>query len=115
MEAPTFSLYLAIFFVSLALSSLLVPLLRIIALRYSVLDRPNQSHKTHQESIPYLGGLAIVIPVSILVIVGPLIFVEDSDYSLRTALILLPAVLLALVGLYDVWVRESAPAFRYGP
>ena len=70
-------------------------------MRYSVLDRPNQSHKTHQESIPYLGGLAIVIPVSLLVIVGPLIFVEDSDYSLRTALILLPAVLLALIGLFD--------------
>jgi UDP-GlcNAc:undecaprenyl-phosphate GlcNAc-1-phosphate transferase len=101
VEEPTPALYLAIFLVSLALSSLLVPLLRKIAFRYSVLDRPNQSHKTHQESIPYLGGLAIVIPVSLLVIIGPLIFVEDSDYSLRTSLFLLPAVLLALVGLYD--------------
>jgi UDP-GlcNAc:undecaprenyl-phosphate GlcNAc-1-phosphate transferase len=101
VEEPTFALYLAIFLVSLALSSLLVPLLRKIAFRYSVLDKPNQSHKTHKESIPYLGGLAIVIPVSLLVIVGPLIFVEDSDYLLRTALFLLPAVLLAFVGLYD--------------
>jgi UDP-GlcNAc:undecaprenyl-phosphate/decaprenyl-phosphate GlcNAc-1-phosphate transferase len=108
VEAPTFALYLAIFLVSLALSSLLVPLLRKIAFRYSVLDRPNQSHKTHQESIPYLGGFAIVIPVSLLVIVGPLIFVEDLDYSLRTALFLLPAVLLALVGLYDDMKSLSA-------
>jgi len=108
MEEPTFALYLAIFLVSLALSSLLVPLLRKIAFRYSVLDRPNQSHKTHQESIPYLGGFAIVIPVSLLVIVGPLIFVEDLDYSLRTALFLLPAVLLALVGLYDDMKSLSA-------
>ena len=101
MEEPTFTIYLAIFLVSLALSSLLVPLLRKIAFRYSVLDRPNQSHKTHQESIPYLGGLAIVIPVSLLVIIGPLIFIENSDYLLRTILFLLPAVLLALIGLYD--------------
>jgi UDP-GlcNAc:undecaprenyl-phosphate GlcNAc-1-phosphate transferase len=101
VEAPTPALYLAIFLVSLALSSLLVPLLRKIAFRYSVLDRPNQSHKTHHESIPYLGGLAIVIPVSLLVIIGPLIFIENSDYLLRTTLFLLPAVLLALVGLYD--------------
>ena len=101
MEEPTFALYLAIFLVSLALSSLLVPLLRKIAFRYSILDRPNQSHKTHQESIPYLGGIAIVIPVSLLVIIGPLIFIENSDYLLRTTLFLLPAVLLALVGLYD--------------
>ena len=101
MEEPTFAIYLAIFLVSLTLSSLLVPLLRKIAFRYSVLDRPNQSHKTHQESIPYLGGIAIVIPVSLLVIIGPLIFIENSDYLLRTTLFLLPAVLLAFVGLYD--------------
>ena len=101
MEAPTPALYLAIFLVSLALSSFLVPFLRKIAFRYSVLDRPNQSHKTHQESIPYLGGLAIVIPVTVLVISGPLMFIEDSDYLLRSSLLLLPAVLLALVGLID--------------
>jgi len=101
MEAPTFALYLAIFLVSLALSTFLVPLLRKIAIRYSVLDRPNQSHKTHQESIPYLGGLAIVIPVLLLVIVGPFIIIEDSNYTLRISLILFPAVVLALVGLFD--------------
>ena len=101
MEAPTPALYLAIFLVSLALSTLLVPLLRKIALKYSVLDRPNQSHKTHRESIPYLGGFAIVIPVSLLIFIGPLLFVEDSDYSVRSTLILLPAVVLALIGLFD--------------
>ena len=101
MEAPTPSLYLAIFLVSLVLSSLLVPLVRKIAIRYSLLDRPDQSHKTHHESIPYLGGLTIVIPVLLLAIVGPLIFVEDSNYLPRVILFLLPAVLLACVGLYD--------------
>jgi len=101
VEAPTPALYLPIFLVSLALSSLLVPSLRKIAFRYSVLDRPNQSHKTHRESIPYLGGFAVVIPVSLLVLIGPLLFVENSDYSVRSALILLPAIVLALVGLYD--------------
>ena len=112
MEEPTFAIYLAIFLVSLALSSLLVPLLRKIAFRYSVLDRPNQSHKTHQESIPYLGGLAIVIPVSLLVIIGPLTFIENSDYLLRTTLFLLPAALLALVGLYDD-IRNLSASSRF--
>lgn len=101
MEEPTLTLYLALFFVSLTLSSSLVPLLRKIAFRYSVLDRPNQSHKTHQASVPYLGGLAIVIPVSLLAIVGLMIIVERSDYSLRTALVLIPAVVIAFVGLVD--------------
>jgi UDP-GlcNAc:undecaprenyl-phosphate GlcNAc-1-phosphate transferase len=101
VEEPTFVLYLAIFIVSLALSSLLIPILRKIAFRFSVLDRPNQMHKTHQENTPYLGGLAIVIPISLLVFFGPLIFIENSDYSLRVALFLLPALILASVGLYD--------------
>jgi UDP-GlcNAc:undecaprenyl-phosphate GlcNAc-1-phosphate transferase len=101
VDEPTFAVYLAIFLVSLALSSLLVPLLQKIAFRFSVLDRPNQSHKTHHESIPYLGGIAIIIPVSLLVIIGPLIFIENSDYLLRSILFLLPAALLAVVGLYD--------------
>lgn len=108
MEEPTFALYLAIFLVSLAISSLLVPILRKIAFRYSVLDRPNQSHKTHQESIPYLGGLAIVIPVLLLATIGPLIFIENSDYKVRVIVLLLPTVLLALVGLYDDMKSLSA-------
>ena len=112
MESPTPGLYLAIFFVSVALSSLLVPMLRKIAFRWSVLDRPNQSHKTHHESIPYLGGLAIVIPVSLLVIIGPWIFVENSDYSHRAALFLLPAIVLALVGLYDD-IRNLSASLRF--
>ena len=108
MESPTPALYLAIFLVSLALSSLLVPLLRKIAFRYHVLDIPNQTHKTHYESIPYLGGLSIVIPLTLLVFIGPLIFIENSDYLLRTTLFLLPAVLLALVGLFDDIKNSSA-------
>lgn len=101
MEEPTFAIYLAIFSFSLILSLLLVPILRKIAFRYSVLDIPNQSHKTHQESIPYLGGLAIIIPVLLLAIIGQLILVEKSDYLLRTTLLLLPAIVLAMVGLFD--------------
>jgi UDP-GlcNAc:undecaprenyl-phosphate GlcNAc-1-phosphate transferase len=48
-----------------------------------------------------LGGFAIVIPVSLLVSIGPLLFIEDSDYSVQSTLFLLPAVVLALIGLYD--------------
>jgi UDP-GlcNAc:undecaprenyl-phosphate GlcNAc-1-phosphate transferase len=112
VNEPSLALYLAIFSVSLILSSFLVPILRKIAFRYSVLDRPNQIHKTHLESIPYLGGLAIVIPVLLMAIIGPLIFIEDSDYSVRTALILSPAVFLALVGLYDD-VKNSSALSRF--
>lgn len=112
MTKPSSALYLAIFSITLVLTSLLVPLLRKIAIRYSVLDYPNQAHKTHQESVPYLGGLAISIPVSLLVILGPVVILEDSDYSLRTSLFLVPAIILACVGLYDD-IRNLSARFRF--
>lgn len=101
MESLTLELYLLVFFSNLIFSSLLVPLLRKIAFRFSILDKPNQSHKTHQDSVPYLGGLAIVIPVSCIAFVGPLIIIEGSEYVIRTILILVPPVTLAVVGLLD--------------
>lgn len=101
MKAPTFALLFAIFSLSLVASSILVPLLRKVALRYSIVDRPNQPHKTHQENIPYLGGFAIIFPVSLLSIIGPVIFIESTEYKIRTLLILAPAIIMSIVGLYD--------------
>ena len=101
MEAPTFALLFAIFSLSLVASSILVPMLRKVALRYSIVDRPNQLHKTHQENIPYLGGFAIIFPISLLAIIGPIIFIESTEYKIRTLLILVPAIVMSIVGLYD--------------
>ena len=101
MEAPTFVLLFGIFSLSLVASSILVPMLRKVALRYSIVDRPNQLHKTHQENIPYLGGFAIIFPVSLLAIIGPVIFIESTEYKIRTLLILVPAIVMSIVGLYD--------------
>jgi len=101
VKAPTLALLFAIFSLSLVASSILVPLLRKVALRYSIVDRPNQPHKTHQETIPYLGGFAIIFPVSLLAIIGPVIFIESAEYKIRTLLILAPAIIMSIVGLYD--------------
>jgi UDP-GlcNAc:undecaprenyl-phosphate GlcNAc-1-phosphate transferase len=112
VEAPTPAIYLALFLVSLSLSSLLVPLLRKIAFRYSILDRPNQAHKTHQETVPYLGGLAITFPIALLAISSPLIFTTGSDFVYRILLFLVPAFVLALVGLVDD-LRNVSAKFRF--
>jgi UDP-GlcNAc:undecaprenyl-phosphate GlcNAc-1-phosphate transferase len=98
---PSTFLYVCIFIFSLITSSLLVPLLKNVAFRYSILDKPNQVHKTHKFSIPYLGGLSIVIPILILAITGPLILAQDSDYQIRLTLLLAPAIVLAVLGLFD--------------
>jgi UDP-GlcNAc:undecaprenyl-phosphate GlcNAc-1-phosphate transferase len=108
MENPTLQLYVTLFSISLISTFLLVPLFRSIAFRYSILDVPNQAHKTHEESVPYLGGLAIVTPVSLLVILGAVVMGDDLNYLSRAAVFLVPSVILALVGLYDDIKNSSA-------
>lgn len=108
MESSSHLIYFLIFLISMVSSSFLVPLLRKIAIKFSILDRPNQAHKSHSESVPYLGGLSIIIPICLFAIIGPSILVESSDYRVRTLLLLVPAVLLALVGLYDDINNSSA-------
>ena len=46
-------------------SVILTPVLRKIALVIGVVDKPNQSHKTHSEPVPYLGGVSIVLTVTL--------------------------------------------------
>ena len=52
--------WLYIFLLSVSLSYLLTPLMRLIALRFKILDHP-QGRKIHKNSTPLLGGVAIVI------------------------------------------------------
>jgi UDP-GlcNAc:undecaprenyl-phosphate GlcNAc-1-phosphate transferase len=108
MESPSIEINLLIFLGSLAMSSSLVPLMRLLAFRYSILDIPNQVHKTHAQTTPYLGGLVIVIPITFLALTGPFIIFGNLEYLIRTLTILLPALLLSLVGLYDDMKNISA-------
>ena len=56
---PDYSLYALAFLAALLFSSLLTPLLRFIAVKLSILDAPITQVKTHKQSVPYLGGIAI--------------------------------------------------------
>ncbi len=79
----------------------LTPVMRSIALRTNFVDQPNAAHKSHQEPIPYLGGVAIIL--GILIIVYASILTQNnfkSDFWLATAL-LGPALILGIVGLID--------------
>jgi UDP-GlcNAc:undecaprenyl-phosphate GlcNAc-1-phosphate transferase len=62
----TFLQYLVLFFSSLICVGVLTPLMRRIAIRREIVDRPNEGHKTHVEPTPYLGGVAIVLGVTLI-------------------------------------------------
>ena len=58
--------YLLLFVASVTLVGLLTPLVRKLATALDVVDRPSESHKTHKEPIPYLGGVGIIIGVVLI-------------------------------------------------
>ena len=55
--------YFLLFVMAYLLVGALTPLMRRIAIATDVIDRPNSSHKSHKQPVPYLGGLAIIIGV----------------------------------------------------
>ncbi len=52
-------LYLLAFVVSLVVVLAVTPVMRSLALKFGVMDKPSSSVKTHKEATPYLGGIAI--------------------------------------------------------
>src|SRR3989339_494961 len=51
--------YLITFLLAMIISFALTPLVRLLALKFEILDHPHSAIKTHKSPTPYLGGLAI--------------------------------------------------------
>ena len=106
-----FSEYLALFFTALIFVGALTPLVRKIALRIEILDAPTESHKTHKEAIPYLGGVAIIIGTCLTTYLAIVVSEQASALSLASA-VLIPAVLMGVIGLVDD-VKKLSPWPRF--
>jgi UDP-GlcNAc:undecaprenyl-phosphate GlcNAc-1-phosphate transferase len=104
--------YFVLFGSSFITVSFLTALMRKVALRYGVVDSPNEAHKSHKEPVPYLGGVAIVLGVLLITLISSFV----SHYSASTiwlaVSVLLPALLLAVVGLIDD-IRKLSPWPRF--
>ena len=58
----------------------LTPVMRKIAIKINAVDRPNLDRKTQKEPVPYLGGVAIAIGITVASF-GALLY---SDFSTET-------------------------------
>lgn len=86
--------------------------MRIIALKFGITDYPNQAHKTHSEPVPYLGGLAIVFGTT-MVTYGSVLFTSpDGQKLLLASSILIPALIVASIGLIDD-IKQLRPMPRF--
>jgi UDP-GlcNAc:undecaprenyl-phosphate GlcNAc-1-phosphate transferase len=89
-----------------ALTGLLTWPVRALAIRLGAMDKPNLTRKTQTEPVPYLGGVAIALGITIItfaaVFVGGNATGENNGQLKDLALtVLLPALVLGAMGLFD--------------
>ena len=89
------------FVLSFLASAILTPSLRKFALAMGVVDKPNQSHKTHSEPVPYLGGVSIVLTVTFGLFLATYLKSNQVGRSQELITLMSAPLILALVGLVD--------------
>jgi UDP-GlcNAc:undecaprenyl-phosphate GlcNAc-1-phosphate transferase len=101
---------LAVFALSLGFSILLTPLVRALAGRCGLTDKPDQRRKLHGHNIPVAGGIAVLLAslaaISLMLITGfcpwSELFTEQAAQWLGLAA---AAILISGVGVVDDWRR----------
>jgi UDP-GlcNAc:undecaprenyl-phosphate GlcNAc-1-phosphate transferase len=98
--------FLVLGIAAFALTGLLTWPVRALAIRLGAMDAPNMARKTQAEPVPYLGGVAIALGITITtlaaVYIGGNKNAENAGQLKDLALtVLLPALLLGAMGLID--------------
>jgi len=93
--------YFTLFVITYSLVGFMTPIMRKVAISKQILDIPTSAHKSHVQPVPYLGGVAILFGV-VLVSYTALVFngLTRNYFWLATS-VLVPAVAMGLVGLWD--------------
>jgi len=75
--------YLLVFISALLICGTLTPLMKKLAIKFSIVDKPSQSHKTHIDPVPYLGGLAIMVTIWLVTLCGSFfIQIDRSSFEI---------------------------------
>jgi UDP-GlcNAc:undecaprenyl-phosphate GlcNAc-1-phosphate transferase len=101
-----------LFVASFLITSFFTALVRSVALRFGITDKPNQEHKTHKEPVPYLGGLAIVLGVLSVTYATSLLTSFTQQTFFLASTILVPALIMAATGLVDD-IKQLRPWPRF--
>lgn len=109
-EIKTTSIIPSIIF-AFVLSIVLTGIMRKIAIKLEITDKPNFARKTQKEPVPYLGGLAIIFSFLITVFMGIQFLSPSREVVNDMIFLLLPATFLGFIGLWDD-VKDLSPHFR---
>ena len=95
------SQFLILGIAAFALTGLLTWPVRALAVRLGAMDTPDLPRKSQNEPVPYLGGVAIAIGISVVTF-GALFFSDENTLIIERGLTaIIPALLLGVVGLID--------------
>ncbi|MCZ8286491.1 MAG: MraY family glycosyltransferase [Bacteroidia bacterium] len=83
-------------FISFIFMMIIVPILKKIAVKFNLTDRPN-NRKLHQEPVPLIGGIAIAITITMLGLTNYV----NYPISKEQLVILLSSITLLCVGIID--------------
>src|SRR5215213_230715 len=99
--------YIYVFYVSFVVSLLLTPLMRVVAMYYGVIDRPDNVRKVHKVPIAYLGGLAVFMGWLAGLAVSQFLSLHRSELGWPTGYpvvkfsIVVGGLVIVLLGLWD--------------
>ena len=90
--------FFLLFVITYAVVGVLTPAMRKIAIANQILDVPTSSHKSHTKAVPYLGGVAILIGVTLISYLA-LVFSNFtvSNFLLATSVLGPALVMLSLI------------------
>ena len=98
-----------VYVISIGLAIILTPIVRSLANRWEIYDRPEGLLKPHAKPIPYLGGVAIFIAWMVPVLIWAIF--EDNQYIRQVAAIAIGGAVLMLLGLADD-LKDIKPKYR---
>lgn len=104
--------YFTLFSASCICVGVLTPIMRMIAVRTNVVDKPNQDHKTHRLPIPYLGGVGIMIGVLVVTYIALFRYNSNQNGLTLASTLLVPALIMGIIGLADD-IRNLSPWPRF--
>jgi UDP-GlcNAc:undecaprenyl-phosphate/decaprenyl-phosphate GlcNAc-1-phosphate transferase len=97
--------YAVIFIVAFLAALLATPIVRRIAVRHNIVDRPDQVRKVHTAPVAYLGGVAVFVGI-FAGLVASVIFVDGpaAYYDPVPLAVVVGMVAIALTGMIDdIW------------
>jgi UDP-GlcNAc:undecaprenyl-phosphate GlcNAc-1-phosphate transferase len=111
MSSPSY-LYLLCFAAAFLLSLGMTPIMRRVAIAFNILDHPHSDLKTHEQPVPYLGGVAVAVALVLTLTAIRLFtrFPSGTLHSLRG--IFLGGSVILLLGLVDD-IKPKGLGYRF--